>query len=216
MAFWFRVKNDNKYIYLRYSEYIRDKRTLKRKPRSQGKGDYNPNKYIKKKDIYLGKLTTLENPKQIIFFDDYLKNIGIKDKNDFLNNNSYDKIFDIYLKYLFELYNIDEIDFFNKDKLIVYETSNGYISKRMLDWVHSFIVNQNNFLDEKEIQRFTIRCEYLGILDLDIINALYSKICPEINEEENLKELNKEIDKLKKDELKRESYKNVKDFLQSN
>jgi len=215
MGFWVKNQGKNHYLYWRYSVYERDKRTLKRKPRRLGDGTFNRNKYTKRKDYYLGKLIKLDPPKKIFFFQQYLKKQNIENLKLFLAEKSYEEIFDSYVEYIIELNEIDKEELFNKNKQIAYEMPLGYISQRLIQWVHSFEFNSKlDPTDEKELDRFAGRCEFIGISDPDIISALYQKICPEIDMEDIKKALQEEIKELEKSKLKTMKYEDFKDFLE--
>lgn len=215
MGFWVKNQGKNHYLYWRYSVYERDKRTLKRKPKKLGDGTFNQNKYIKRKDYYLGKLVQLQPPQKIFFFQEFLKKKNITNLKLFLAEKNYDEIFNLYVEYIIELHDIDKNELFENNTKIVYETPMGYLSKRLIQWVHSFEFNPRlDPMDEKELDRFAGRCEFIGISDPDVISALYQKICPEIDEEDIRKALQEEIKELEKQKLKSMKYEDFKDFLE--
>jgi len=210
MGFSTRKRGNKIYVTLRISKYIRDKRTLKKTPKKlcDGKSLKNKNKYIKKIDIHIGQIKVLPNPNKIYFFEDYLKLKKIN-KKEFLEKNNYEKIFETYLEFLFELFEIKKEEVYKEKPLIVFETALGWISSRIIEWVNSFEVHPTQFKSEKEIERFNQRMEFIGITDIEVISKLYMKICPEIN----YKELKEEIKKLEEMEMKKSDKKSFKEFI---
>lgn len=223
MGFW--IKNNiskdktratSQYLYLRYSQYQRDKRTLKRKPRKLGEGTFDQNKYIKRKDIYLGKLIELPNPQKIFFFREYLENKEINNFQKYIHETNYKDLFNKYIEYMIEFYQIDKEELFSSDKHIVFDVAGAYISKRLIEWVNSFEFHQKRDpKDEKELDRFAARCEFIGIIDIEVISALYQKICPEIENEDIINALKEEIEEMNKLKLPSKEIDNLREFLEN-
>ena len=171
------------YLYIRESVYVRDKRTLKRKPPKlcNGKATKERGKYSKKKDIYCGKIHEVEL-KRIITFREYIENTLKKDYLEFKINAKFDSLVDSFVRYLLYLYEIDEEEFYLGQKK-VFVIGEGYLSKETIGWLKRFNV-KTRFDNPKEIERFTYRCEDVGIHDGDIINTLYIKLVPLVEKQD--------------------------------
>jgi len=202
-----------KYVYLKESVYVRDKRTMTRKPRKLGSGNFNQNKYVTKKETYIGKLVKIETPKQFYLYETFLLNRDIKDFNKFLEEIEYDALFDSYLEYLHELYNITKEDF-EKKNIVYYTDSCIYFSLKLIDWTKSFKFSPKyHHTDRKEMERFIDRCELIGIIHKQVIMALYEKLCPKRDENEMIAEMQREIDGLDKKKMKKLTVSDIKDFI---
>lgn len=204
------------YLYIRETIYKRDGRTLKRKPARLGDGSATKErgKYSIKKDTYCGKITEDIFLKYIITFNEFVSNILKTDKKtkykDFLEyktKSSFDDIIDDFTLYLIYIYNLDKEDFFTGKKQ-VYAINNGYFSRDTIEWVRRFKINPKNYYT-KEMQRFAFRCHDVGIYDEDIINLLYLKLNPEIDQ--NILSENENNEDL---EVKKLKLKNYRNFIQ--
>lgn len=194
------------YLYIRESFYQRDRRTLKRKPSKLGDGSATKERgrYSKKKDIYCGKIYEIE-PKRLDTFKYYVEN---KEGIDFLNfklKHKFEEIIDMFVKYLLYIYEIDEDDFYNGKKK-VYTVNEGYLSRETILWTKRFTFRLD-FDNPKEIERFTYRCEDSGIYDDEIINTLYVKLVPNVDNKNPLENI-KIVDSKDKQE-----HKNFKSFI---
>ncbi len=204
-------KNKNGYLYLRVSEYNRDKRTLKRKPKCHGDGTsyQNRNKWTKKKDIYCGKVYEIETNPKLITFQEYLENKKISYLEYKIKTSFSDIVYD-FARYLLHIYDLDEEDFFNGKKK-VYILDNKLLSRETLKWIIDFDINSIR-KNENEVERFAIRCESTGIFDNDIIQTLFMKIMPDINKED-IENLQKEIEEFESMKPKSVNFKDFKSFM---
>ena len=196
------LKNKNGYLYLRENIYVRDKRTLKRKPKKLGDGTYNPNNYKKKKETYCGKIIPIIHQPKLITFQDYLKQEHNINYLDFKLTKGFLEILNKFVKYILFIYDLDEKDFFEGKKK-VYDINEKLLSRETINWLSKFeFVNSPD--NPKEMERFLNRCEAIGIFDEEIQNLLYLKITPELEKEdfEKLFEEDIEIEKIKADNLK--------------
>ncbi len=180
------------YLYLRETVYVRDGRTLKRKPKKlgDGSGAKNRGKYSVKKDIYCGKIIEKKMIK-FISFKDFLK-LNTDDYFDYRFNSEFGVILNDFISYLINIFDIDREDYETKKQS--YEVAGGYLSTITVDFLTRFIVRPG--FDEKvEIERFANRCMDCGIFDNDVIISLFTKIAPEDYTElvEELKFMDKEI-----------------------
>ncbi|MDA3855732.1 MAG: hypothetical protein PF569_05710 [Candidatus Woesearchaeota archaeon] len=199
-------KQSRGYLYIRESEYVRDKRTLKRKPSKLGDGTATKDrgKYSKKKDIYCGKILEIDI-KFVETFKDYIEKQD-KDYFEYKLNLKYEELIDEFTNYLLYIYDIDKDNFFNGKKA-VYVVGNGYLSRETINWLKRFNI-KGNYESSKEIGRFTYRCEDVGIFDEDTINSLYLKLVPQVNKEDMLEEINS----IQKSNTV-EEYKSYRDFM---
>lgn len=202
-------KNPEKggYLYLRETLYIRDKRSLTRKPRKLGSGKAyeNRSKYSKKKDIYCGKIVSIE-PKHFISYQKYLEDSG-EDYTEFKINSRFDNLLDSFIDYLLYINEIDKEEFQNGNK-IAYSLANGFLSRETISFIKRF-QTRGDPEDTKEIQRFSFRCEDSGIFDEDIIMNLYIKLIPT----HDIKDIKEEIDELNKKKLIEKQFKNFRDYM---
>ncbi len=195
------------YLYIRESIYKRDRRTLKRKPSKlcDGSATKERGKYSIKKDIYCGKIYEIE-PIKLDSFKDYIhKNI----EQDFLNfklNIKFADLIDIFVSYLLDIYEIDEIEFYEGKKK-VYTIGEGYLSREGILWLKRFNI-KGDYDNSKEIERFNYRCEDIGIYDEDIINVLYLKLIPQIDN----RDISEDYNVVDKDSPK-QKHKNFKSFI---
>lgn len=192
------------YLYLRETVYVRDKRSLKRTPckLGDGKATKQRGKYSQKIDTYCGKIEEIEI-KHIITFQDYLKKEKIE-YIEFKQISNYDQIIDKFADYLIYIYEIDKELFFSKKKK-VYAINNGYLCTQTIEWLRSFTIRKS-YPYEKELQRFSYRCEDTGIFDEDIVSILFSKIMPK----DSL--MNTDIED-KSSELPKINVKSLRDFI---
>lgn len=199
-------KQSRGYLYIRESQYVRDKRTLKRKASKlcDGTATKDRGKYSKKKDIYCGKILEIE----IKFVETFRNFIENQDKEyfEYKLNLKYEELIDEFMDYLLYIYDIDKDDFFNGKKA-VYVVGNGYLSRETINWLKRFNI-KGDYESSREIGRFTYRCEDVGIFDEETINSLYLKLVPQVNKEDMLEEI-KSIQK--SNEVK--EYKSYKDFM---
>lgn len=202
--------NQRGYLYIRESYYERDKRTHKRKPSKlcDGTATKERGKYSKKKDIYCGKIHEIEI-KIIENFEGYLKKQN-KEYLEFKINSKFDDLIDEFVKYLLYIYELDEDEFYNGKKR-VYALGDGYLSKETIIWLKNFEIN-GNYDNFNEIKRFSFRCQDCGIYDEDIINTLYLKLVPKIDE----RDIKEEIEELENQDEKREGFTNLRNFLKRN
>lgn len=205
-------KNKNGYLYLRVSEYKRDKRTLKRKTTTRqgdGSGRENRNKWTKKIDIYCGKIFEINSQPKFITFQDFIEK---KSQNylDYKLNSKFEDIVYDFAKYLLFIYDLDEEDFFHGRKK-VYALNEKLLSRETLKWIIDFEINPIK-KQENELERFAIRCESTGVFDYDIIQTLFMKMMPEL-EQEDIKTLQEEIEEFEKLKPKTQKFDNFRDFI---
>lgn len=179
--FWIRKANFKEkkgYLYLRETIYERDRRTLKRIPKKNGDGSATKErgKYSKKKDIYCGKIREAE-PKHLITFNSYMEKVH-EDFLEYKMNRSFDGIIDDFINYLLYIHEIDKEEFFDKKKKVVYYIGNGFLSKETIDYLKRFNLRNES---ENELERFSNRCQDIGIYDEDIIGTLYMKLSEQNN-----------------------------------
>lgn len=202
-----------KYVYLKESVYIRDKRTMTRKPRRLGSGTFNQNKYVKKKETYIGKLVKIDKPEKFYLYEKYLEEKGIIDSDKHISETEYGELFDSYLGYLNELYEISSEDL-EKTNIVYYTDSCIYFSKKLTDWAKSFKFSPKyHHTDKKEMERFIDRCELIGIVHKGVITALYEKLCPKIDEKEMMAEMQNEFEEMDKKKLKKLTVSELRDFI---
>ncbi len=201
------TKNPEKrgYLYLRETIYVRDGRTLKRKPKKlgDGSGAKNRGKYSIKKDIYCGKII----PLKMVKFNSFKDFLGLdSDKYlDYRLHSEFGVILEDFISYLIDIFDIDRDDFENKKQ--AYEVAGGYLSLITIDFLKRFIVRVG--FDEKvEIERFANRCVDCGIFDNDVIIALFTKIAPE-----EYTDVREELENLKKEKMDSSSHKSMMDFM---
>lgn len=181
------------YLYLRVSEYKRDKRTLKRKPRHLGDGSAHKerNKHIVKKDIYLGKIHEL-TPSSFMSFQDYII-LQLQKESDYLQyvlHASFEEIVFDFISYLQELYEIPIS--ISKQELIhssFTEVLNHPLSKKtfslkiggffnivLLKRVFDFSPLHTDEISNRDFELFSNRCLDTGIFDEYIQMVLYLKL----------------------------------------
>jgi hypothetical protein len=195
------------YLYLRETIYVRDGRTLKRKPKKlgDGSGAKNRGKYSIKKDIYCGKII----PLKMVKFNSFRDFLGFdSDKYlDYRLHSEFGIILEDFISYLIDIFEISRDDFENKKQ--AYEIAGGYLSLITIDFLKRFIVRVG--FDEKvEIERFANRCVDCGIFDNDVIIALFTKIAPE-----EYTDVREELESLKKEKMDSSSHDSMMDFMRS-
>lgn len=181
------------YLYLRISEYKRDRRTLKRKPRHLGDGSAHKerNKYIVKKDIYLGKIHQL-TPSSFMSFQDYII-MQLQKEKDYLQyvlHTPFEEMVFDFISYLSELYEIPlpiskkEIIHSSFENLLTSNFSkktyalktggffNIILCKRVLD----FEPSQKEIVHTRDFELFSNRCIDAGFFDEYVQMALYLKL----------------------------------------
>jgi hypothetical protein len=193
------------YLYLRETVYVRDGRTLKRKPKKlgDGSGAKNRGKYSVKKDIYCGKIIT----KKMIKFTSFMNFLNFdSDKYlDYRLHEEFGVILNDFISYLLDIFEIDVDDFENKK--LAYEIAGGYLTPITVDFLKRFIVRVG--FDEKiEIERFANRCVDCGIFDNDVIIALFTKIAPE-----EYTDVREELESLKKEKMDTSSHESMMEFM---
>jgi len=193
------------YLYLRETVYVRDGRTLKRKPKKlgDGSGARNRGKYSIKKDIYCGKIV----PMKMVKFLSFKQFIG-KNDDEFLDYRLHSDFFIIlndFVDYLINIFEIDKDEFENKK--ISYEVAGGYLSKITIDFLTRFVI-RNGFDEKVELERFANRCLDCGIFDNDIIIALFSKIAPE-----DYTDFALELESMKKFKVDSKEFNDFSDFM---
>lgn len=199
------------YLYLRESVYIRDKRTLQRKPKHLGDGSKhkNRNQYIKKKDTYLGKIIEI-SPSRYMSFQDYIIS-HIQKESDFLYyvlQYSFEEIFYDCISYLEEIYEFD-IHISKKDlklledkilrlKIKTYALkTGGFFNIILFKRAFEFECRKENEISKVDFNNFSARCFDCGIVDEYIQIVLYSKLI----HTQNLEELEEEIAQLQFNQL---------------
>ena len=192
------------YLYIRESHYVRDKRTLKKKPPKKGDGTAykQRSKYTKKKDIYCGKIIDDLSPESLETFQSYIERTKNKDFLAYKTQTSFKELLEDFSSYMLNIHNIDEENFYNGKK-IAYAIGGGYFSRETINKVIEF-APKNSFIDNKELERFANRCFDAGIYDTEVVVLLYVKKLgkdPENSRylEENLEE---NIDQKKYDNLR--------------
>lgn len=193
------------YLYLRETIYVRDGRTLKRKPKKlgDGSGARNRGKYSIKKDIYCGKIVPMPM-KKFTSFKQFLN----KDDDTYLDyrlDSDFDVILNEFISYLLDIFEIEREDF--ETKKISYEVGVGYLSLITLDFLRRFVVRKG-FEENVEIERFANRCMDCAIFDNEIIIALFSKIAPE-----DYTDVREELESLKSHKNERKEYDKFSDFM---
>jgi hypothetical protein len=196
------LKNKRGYLYLRETEYLRDKRTLKKKPSKLGDGKATKErwKYSVKKETYLGKIVELEL-KNILTFQEYVEKILKKDYLEEKINLSFDQLTDLFVSYILFSYEIDKNDFLSEKKR-VYLVFGGYLSKITLNWFKNFNI-RINYSELKEFERFRNRALDIGIYDDEIIALLFQKLT---NTSEN-KNFDKDFLSIEKKNIKNDDFK---------
>lgn len=208
------------YLYLRESIYIRDKRTLQRKPKHLGDGSKQKerNKYIKKKDTYLGKINEII-PNYYLSFEDYIIS-HIQKETDFLYyvlQYSFDEIFFDYIDYLQEIYSFqisvsqDMIKYygikkeFDSLKTITYALkTGGFLNIVLIQRAYTFQCRIVDEVSKTDFNNFSARCFDCGIVDEYIQIVLYSKLINAVN----VQELEEEIAQLR---IEKENEKKVEE-----
>lgn len=180
------------YLYLRLSEYRRDKRTLKKKAKHLGDGSAykERNKHIVKKDYYLGKIIEI-TPNSFLSFQDYIL-VQLQKENDYLNyilHNSFEEIYFDFISYLQELYNFpitiskQEIKHTSFDSLLLQKKSKktyalktgGFFNIILLKRVYDFTPQKRDEITQNDFNNFSNRCLDAGIFDEYIQMILYIK-----------------------------------------
>ena len=179
------------YLYIRESVYIRDKRTLQRKPARLGSGSatLERGKYTKKIDIYCGKIIELK----LIKFDtfkEYLTSNNLKFL-EFLTSSSFEELFNTYIDYLLHIYDLP-LSLFSTSKK-VYALGSGYLCPKIIDWYLKFEIRGSSD-SLKQFRRFYLRSMDIGIHDMEIIESLYLKLSPHLS----LDEVKEEITSMQK------------------
>lgn len=193
------------YLYLRETVYVRDGRTLKRKPKKlgDGSGARDRGKYSVKKDIYCGKII----PKKMVKFTSFKDFLGLDEDKylDYRLHGEFGVILDDFIFYMIEIFDIDIDDYENKKQ--AYEVGGGYLSKITIDFLTRFVV-RTGFDEKVEIERFANRCLDCGIFDNDIIISLFTKITPE-----DYTELVEELEIMKKETMDSGAHNGLMDFM---
>ncbi len=197
------------YLYLRESIYSRDRRTLQRKPKHLGDGSKQKerNKYIKKKDTYLGKINEI-SPDFYLTFENYIIS-HIQKEQDFLYyvlQYKFDEIFFDYIDYIQELYTLpisiskNTIKYygikeeFTNLKSKTYELkTGGFLNIILINRAFNFECRKVSEVSSTDYNNFSARCFDCGITDEYIQIVLYSKLI----HVENIQELEEEIAQLK-------------------
>ena len=176
------------YLYIRETQYIRDKRTLKRKSPVHGDGSAykQRGKYSKKKDIYCGKIIEGIELHHTISFREYIEEINKDEFLDYKTRSSFEIILDDFVNYLLYLHNLKRDDL-EKGTKKAYAIATGYLSKQTIKRVYDF-VPKSSMIDYKELERFANRCYDTGIFDEEIIMLLYTKLLPQEYIEEEFEE----------------------------
>ncbi|MCH8519644.1 MAG: hypothetical protein LAT82_02720 [Nanoarchaeota archaeon] len=181
------------YLYLRVSKYKRDGRTLKRKPRhlGDGSGHKERNKYIVKKDIYLGKIIELK-PSSFMSFQDYII-LQLQKESDYLHyvlHTSFEEIVFDFISYLQELYEIpfsiskqdlihssfDEVISHQFSKKIFELKTGGFFNIVLFKRVFDFNPIHSDEISNRDFELFSNRCLDTGIFDEYIQMVLYLKL----------------------------------------
>lgn len=180
------------YLYLRETIYVRDGRTLKRKPKKlgDGSGARNRGKYSVKKDVYCGKIVPCFM-KKFLSFKEFLK-LDDDCFFDYRLNSEFLVILEDFIRYLVFIFEIDETEFEKKN--FAYEIAGGFLCEKTIDFLKRFVV-RSGFDERVEIERFANRCLDCGIFDNEVIISLFSKIAPE-----DYKDVRSEIESLRRDE----------------
>jgi hypothetical protein len=193
------------YLYLRETVYVRDGRTLKRKPKKlgDGSGAKNRGKYSVKKDTYCGKIII----KKMVKFTSFMSFLNLdSDKYlDYRLHSEFSIILEDFISYLLDIFEIDRDDFENKKR--AYEIAGGYLSLITVDFLNRFIV-RIGFDEKVEIERFANRCVDCGIFDNDVIIALFTKIAPE-----EYTDVREELESLKKETMEASSHDGLMGFM---
>jgi len=176
--FWIKKSKTDKnsgYLYLRETLYIRDKRSLKRKPRKlgDGSGKLNRSKYSKKIDTYCGRVFDVE-PVHLDTFNSYIEKKTNMDFLEYKLSSSFDEILADFTNYLLYLFTIDREEFYSEKKK-VYFTGVGFLCKETIEWVRKFNLRGSSE-NKNELERFGNRCQDMGIYDVDIIGLLFTKL----------------------------------------
>lgn len=176
------------YLYVRETIYVRDKRTLKRKPAKLGDGSAykQRGKYSKKKDIYCGKIIDDVELKKTIPFKEYIKNFKKKDFLQYRTDVEFEILLDDFIEYLLFIHGLKKENLFEGNKK-AYAIATGYLSRGTLQRVKEF-TPKSTMIDYKELERFANRCFDSGIFDEEIIMLLYSKLLPQGYIEEEFEE----------------------------
>ncbi|MFP4402099.1 MAG: hypothetical protein ACLFPL_02610 [Candidatus Nanoarchaeia archaeon] len=192
------IREDSKergYLYLRVSEYQRDGRTLMRKPKHLGDGSayQNRNKYIVKRDIYLGKIKEL-TPHSFLSFQDYIIT-QLQKESDYLYyilNYSFEEILFDFISYLQEIYNIpfqiSYHDIVNQERKTSQEhtqryktqtfalKTGGFFNIILFGRVFNFEPKKRDDISSKDFEHFSNRCIDAGVFDEYIQMVLYLKL----------------------------------------
>lgn len=180
------------YLYLRLSQYRRDKRTLKKKAKHLGDGSAykERNKHIVKKDYYLGRIMEI-TPNSFLSFQDYII-VQLQKESDYLNyvlHNSFEEIFFDFVSYLQELYNFsisiskqeikhNSLEFLyleKKSKKTFALKTGGFFNIILLKRVYDFIPQKRDEITQNDFKNFSNRCLDAGIFDDYVQMILYVK-----------------------------------------
>lgn len=205
--FWIKLsKKDNtkEYLYLRETIYIRDKRSLIRKPRKLSKINNFSKRYIysKKKDIYCGKIINKDIKISLSFEDFINKQKNIQDFLKYTLDIEFNDLIDDFISFLLYIYDIKKEVFFLEKK--VFRLQIGFFCLNTIDFLKRFRIDKNK-KEINEFKRFYNRALDVGIFEEDIISILFSKLSFVFLEE------TKNFTKIKK--IK---YTNLKNFIVGN
>lgn len=194
------------YLYIRETIYVRDKRTLKRKPSKLGDGSAykQRGKYSKKKDIYCGKIIEGVELQKAISFREYMESVREDNFLEYKTSVEFEVLLDNFVEYLLAIHNIEKDEFTNRPKK-AYVIATGYLSLKTIENVREF-TPKNSFINYKELERFANKCFDAAIFDEEIIMLLYSKLLPDDHIDENFE---KEL------QLKSQEHKGLGGFIRS-
>lgn len=194
------------YLYIRETIYVRDKRTLKRKPSKLGDGSAykERGKYSKKKDIYCGKIIEGIELKHTISFREYIDTYKEDNFLEYKTSVEFEILLDDFVEYLLFIHGLDYYDF-SKGTKKAYAIATGYLSLRTIEKVREF-TPKASFINYKELERFANKCFDAAIFDEEIIMLLYSKLLPDGHIDETFEE------ELK---IKSQQHKGLKGFIGS-
>lgn len=167
------------YLYIRETIYLRDKRTLKRKPPVKGDGSAykQRGKYSKKKDIYCGKIIEDIQLQDTIQFKDYIEKKKQEKYLEYKTTSTFDQVLDDFIEYLLTIHNLDSKEFYEGKKK-AYAIASGYLSKETINKIREFTPKYTT-INYKELERFANKCLDAAIFDEEIIMLLYSKLLPQ-------------------------------------
>lgn len=163
------------YLYLVKKEYIRDKRTTRKKTKHKGDGTANLERWKYTKEgpwEYVGKITPREMTK-LCSFEDYVKDQSIEFVL-FLLEADFSQILNLYVDYLLCLYNIPREEYENKNN--VYPIDGGFLCRKTMEEIHNYFQETKYEVNSfRHKWNFGEKCGQAGMTNYRVFIALYNK-----------------------------------------